>query len=139
MIKDLKVIFVSVIILAVIPGFVYLQEVSVESMPPSVIKTMPVCGDTKVDPNIAEIRVVFSKDMMTNQMWSWCMYSADTFPEVDTNGIKYLQDKRTCILPVKLEPDKTYVIWINLQDQNSFRDTNGNPAVPYLLVFETRD
>ncbi|MBN1223817.1 MAG: Ig-like domain-containing protein [Candidatus Aminicenantes bacterium] len=114
------------------------QGVSVESLPPSVIKTVPTCGDTHVDPKNSEVKVTFSKDMMTDEMWSWIMYTKDTFPEIDAAGIKYLPDNRTCILPVKLKPDKTYVIWINSQQNNAFRDLQGNPAIPYLLVFRTK-
>jgi len=112
-------------------------EVTVKSMPPSVIKTIPQAGDTKVDPSLKEIHVTFSKDMLTNKMWSWCSQSPETFPEIDKPKIRYLEDKRTCVLPVKLTPGKTYVIWINSQQHNAFRDTENNPAIPYLLVFET--
>jgi len=31
-----------------------------------------------------------------------------------------------------------YVLWFNRARFNSFRDTDNNPAVPYLLVFQTK-
>ncbi len=115
------------------------QQVTVESMPPSVVKTVPACGDTKVSATTKLIKVTFSKDMMTRQMWSWCMQSQDSFPEITSQkGIKYLADKRTCVLPVRLKPGKTYAIWINTQKNNAFRDAKGTPAIPYLLVFKTK-
>ena len=115
------------------------QQVTVESMPPSVVKTVPACGDTKVPATTKQIKVTFSKDMQTKQMWSWCMAAKDSFPEItDQKGIKYLADKRTCVLPVTLQPNKTYAIWVNTQQNNAFRDTTGKPAVPYLLVFKTK-
>ena len=52
--------------------------------------------------------------------------------------VHFMKDGRTCVLPVKLEPGKTYAMWINSQKHNAFRDTGNNSAVPYLLVFETR-
>jgi RNA polymerase sigma-70 factor (ECF subfamily) len=113
-------------------------QISIKMMPPSVVETVPQAGDTQVDPSIKEIRVTFSKEMMTERMWSWCMHTKDTFPKMDVQKIHYLEDKRTCVAPVELEPGKTYVIWINSQNYNAFRDTQNNPAVPYLLVFETR-
>lgn len=113
------------------------SEVSVRSMPPVVIKTIPQAGDTSVDPFIKEIRVTFSKEMMIDNMWSWVMISKESFPKI-TGQVKYLNDKRTCIAPVKLEPGKAYVVWFNSERYNAFRDTDNNPAVPYLLVFETR-
>lgn len=113
------------------------SAVSVKSMPPSVVKTIPQAGDTAVDPDLKEIRVTFSKDMMTDNMWAFCQISKETFPE-SAGKVHYLADKRTCVMPVKLEPGKTYVIWLNRGRFNSFRDTDNHPSVPYLLVFETR-
>jgi hypothetical protein len=114
------------------------DEISVETMPPSVIETVPQAGDTRVAPSLKEIRVIFSKDMKTDNQWSWCMYTPETFPQIDKTNIRYLQDKRTCVLPVKLKPGKTYAIWINTQQYNYFKDKNGKSAIPYLLVFQTR-
>lgn len=110
---------------------------SVESMPPSVVQTVPQAGDTAVDPALKEIRVTFSKNMMTDRMWSFVQISPQTFPETD-GQIHYLADNRTCVLPVRLEPGKTYALWINQGRFTSFRDTHNTPSAPYLLVFETR-
>lgn len=112
-------------------------DVSVKAMPPSVVKTVPQAGDTAVDPALKEIKVTFSKDMLTDRMWAFCQISKETYPET-AGKIHYLEDKRTCVMPVKLQPGKTYVIWINRGQFNSFRDTDNHPSVPYLLVFETR-
>ena len=111
-------------------------EITVKSMPPSVIQTVPQAGDTEVDPSIKEISVTFSKEMLTDRMWAVCQISNETFPKTGKN-IHYLNDKRTCVVPVDLEPEKTYVLWFNRGKFNSFRDTDNNPAVPYLLVFRT--
>jgi len=110
---------------------------SVEAMPPSVVSTIPQSGDTAVDPGLKEIRVTFSKDMITEQMWSVCQISDDSFPEFD-GDIRYLGDKRSCVIPVKLEPGKTYVLWFNMTQFTNFHDTGNRPAIPYQLVFETR-
>ena len=113
------------------------NNLSVNSMPPVVVQTFPQAGDTEVDPAITEISVTFSKEMMTQEMWSWVMVSKDSFPRI-TGDIKYLDDKRTCVAPVKLEAGKTYVIWFNSPKYNYFKDKNHNSAIPYMLVFETR-
>ena len=112
------------------------DKVSVKTMPHVLVKTLPQSGDTSVNPSVKEIRVTFSKEMATNNQWSWVKMSDDTFPEIVGN-IHYLKDKKTCVLPVKLEPGKTYVIRINWGKYNYFKDTNHNPAIPYLIVFET--
>lgn len=112
-------------------------EVSVKTMPPSVVKTVPQAGDTEVDPALKEISVTFSKDMLVDGMWAICQTSKETFPEA-AGKIHYLEDKRTCVFPVKLQPGKTYVLWFNRAQFNSFRDTDNQPAVSYMLVFETK-
>jgi len=74
---------------------------------------------------------------MTDGSWSWSTASKDSFPET-TGKPRYLADRRTCVLPVKLEPGKTYASWLNSQKFGNFKDTEGRSAVPYLLIFQTR-
>jgi hypothetical protein len=111
-------------------------RLSVRNLPPVVVKAEPQAGDTKVDPAVKEIRVTFSKDMV-DKSWSWTQISKENYPEV-TGAIRYLEDKRTCVLPVKLQPGTTYAILLNPEKYKSFRDTDGQAAMAYLLVFETR-
>jgi len=126
-------------VLAIGVGIVQAEsKITVKSMPPVVVKTFPQAGETAVDPSIKKISVTFSKEMMTKNMWSWVMVSKESFPNI-SGKIKYLKDKRTCVASVNLEPGKTYVIWFNSGKNNAFRDTDNNPAVPYLLVFQTRE
>jgi RNA polymerase sigma factor (sigma-70 family) len=113
------------------------QGASVKEMPPVVVQTVPRSGDTKVDADaVKEIRVTFSKDM-EDQSWSWSQISDETFPKT-TGKPHYEKDRRTCILPVKVEPGKTYVLWLNSAKFGNFKDGDGRSAVPYLLVFETK-
>ena len=112
------------------------DDVTLESVPPVVVKTVPQAGSADVDPKLTEIKVTFSKDM-TDESWSWTTLSKDSFPTMSGKP-HYLKDKRTCVLPVKLEPGKTYAIWINSAKFTNFKDADGQPAVPYLLVFKTK-
>jgi RNA polymerase sigma-70 factor (ECF subfamily) len=112
------------------------DDVTLESVPPVVVKTVPAAGADDVDPKLTEIKVTFSKDMQDGT-WSWSTVSEGTFPEA-TGKAKYLDDKRTCVLPVKLEPGKTYAIWVNSEQFTNFKDADGRSAVPYLLVFKTK-
>jgi RNA polymerase sigma-70 factor (ECF subfamily) len=42
------------------------------------------------------------------------------------------------VLSVRLKPNSTYAIWINSEKFGNFKDTLGQTAVPYLLVFKTK-
>ena len=112
------------------------EEITVKSAPPVVVKTVPEAGAAEVDPKLGEIKVTFSKEMQDGT-WSWGIYTKETFPALDGKP-KYLEDKRTCVLPVKLEAGKTYAIWVNSDKLTNFKDAGGRAAVPFLLVFETK-
>ncbi len=117
-------------------GAVQAQEITLESAPPVVVKTVPEAGADGVDPSATEIRVTFSKEM-ADGTWSWSTASKESFPET-TGKPSYAKDKRACVLPVKLQPGKTYAIWVNSPKFHNFKDAKGQPAVPYLLVFKTK-
>jgi RNA polymerase sigma-70 factor (ECF subfamily) len=112
------------------------QKYTVASFPPVVVKTEPQSGDARVDASTAEIRVTFSRRMM-DKSWSWSTATDQTNPET-TGAPRYLADGKTCVLPVKLEPGRTYAFWINSQNFGNFKDRQGRAAVPYLLVFQTK-
>jgi hypothetical protein len=103
---------------------------------PVVVATSPETGATDVDPAVSEIRVTFSKPM-ADQSWSWVQVSKESFPE-STGEVHYLDDGMTCVMPVKLQPGKKYVVWFNSANYQNFKDSGGRPAEPYLLTFSTR-
>jgi len=103
-------------------------------VPPVVIGTVPGRGETDVDPSLTEIRVTFSKDMKDGD-FAWCE-TDEPYPET-TGACYYLEDGRTCVLPVRLEPETEYVLWINSERHRTFKDTHGQRAVPYALYFTT--
>lgn len=114
----------------------YLGIVTVDDAPPVVVETLPKAGAGDVDPATTELKVTFSKDMQDGN-WSWAQISNSTFPKT-TGKPHYDADHRTCILPVKLEPNHTYVIQLNYPPFDSFSDPDGRKAVRYLYVFQTR-
>ena len=110
---------------------------TLDELRPSVARTFPACGADDVSPDLDEISVTFSKDMKTTgHCWSWCMERKDSFPAL-TDKTRFLEDGRTCVLGVELEPETTYAIWINTAKYQSFQDPQGRKAVPYLFVFRT--
>lgn len=107
-----------------------------DDVPPGVISTHPHHGARDVVPSLREISVTVSERMM-DKSWSWCYEERDTIPQV-TGQPYYTENNTKNVLPVRLEPNKEYVIWINTVNFKNFRDEAGNPAVPYRLVFQTR-
>lgn len=101
---------------------------------PVVLHTTPNNGDLNVDPSLSEIRVCFDREMLDGS-WSWC-YDPDL---LETTGDPcYESDRKTCVLPVKLQPDREYVIRVNTEQFRNFQDASGRAAVPCLLRFKTR-
>ena len=103
--------------------------------PPVVVETFPISGARAVAPGEMEIRVRFSKPM-SDSSWSWCTAWENSTPEM-IGSPHYLDDHRTCVLKVRLEPGQTYAWWLNSQNFGNFKDRAGQPAVPYLLMFQT--
>ncbi|HXE53851.1 MAG TPA: sigma-70 family RNA polymerase sigma factor [Tepidisphaeraceae bacterium] len=112
------------------------DQISLDSAPPVVVKTVPEAGSDQIDASTSEIRVTFSKPMQDGS-WSWSTWYRNLFPQ--TSGKPHYEgDHRTCVLPVKLEPGHMYAVWLNSENFGNFRDAHGLKAVPYLLVFETK-
>jgi len=109
---------------------------NVDSVAPVVVKTVPEAGAKDVAPGEVEIRVTFSKEMM-NGSWSWSTAWKDSSPEF-VGKPAYDTDGKTCVVKVKLEPNKTYGFWLNSQSFHNFKDKQGHAAVPYLFVFQTK-
>ncbi len=104
--------------------------------PPVVVETFPVSGARDVAPGVTEIRVRFSKDMEDGS-WSWSTAWENSTPEF-IGSPHYDADSRTCIAKVKLEPGRSYAFWLNSDNFHNFKDKDGRPSVPYLLIFQTK-
>jgi len=102
---------------------------------PQVIKMEPANGADDVDADaVVELRVTFDRDMNTDG-YSWCG-GGETYPE--TTGSPKWIDKRTCVLPVKLQPGKEYILGINARDFRNFKSAEGVPVVPVVYTFKTK-
>jgi hypothetical protein len=134
----MKTAFKILIVAALCPFVTILsQPEDVDSVPPVVVKAVPEAGSKDVAPGVVEIRVTFSKEMK-DQSWSWTSAWKDAAPE-SVGKPRYEADHKTCVLKVKLEPNKAYGYWINSQNFHGFQDQQGRPAVPYLLAFRTKE
>jgi Bacterial Ig-like domain len=106
-----------------------------DSIAPVVVKTVPEAGTKDVAPGEFEIKITFSKEMK-DQSWSWSSAWQNSTPDF-IGKPHYDADQKTCVVRVKLEPNKTYGFWLNSPRFHGFQDTQGHSAVPYLLVFQT--
>jgi RNA polymerase sigma-70 factor (ECF subfamily) len=135
----MKMIKVLPLALATVLGVsvnVRAQAPSIETMAPVVVKTVPLAGSDDVAPGVVEIKVTFSKAMSDNS-WSWSSAWDDSTPE-PIGKPRYEADHKTCVIKVKLEPNRNYAYWLNSQKFTGFRDADGRVAVPYLLAFKTK-
>jgi len=132
--KALRIIVITMCWLLCAIG---IQPQDLDSTPPVVVKTVPEAGSKELSPGTVEIRVTFSKPM-ADQSWSWSSAWKDSVPEM-VGKPRYEADLKTCVLKVKLEPNKTYGYWLNSEKFHGFKDQQGHSAVPYLLVFKTKD
>jgi hypothetical protein len=117
-------------------GMALSAEADSSEQPPVVVSTIPKAGDSMVDPSQKEIRITFSKPMGVNG-WSLVMQDKKSFPKI-AGKVGFKKDMLTFVAPMKLEPGKKYIVWINSERYQNFRDQEGRPAVPYLLSFHTK-
>ena len=101
---------------------------------PSVVATTPENGAADVDPALAEIVIVFSQPMKQD---SWSFVVTDSGETPDLAGDPYFRDEQTCVLPVRLEPGKTYSIGFNDTESRNFVAESAIAAEPYVLTFST--
>jgi len=102
---------------------------------PRVIRTSPKAFAKNVDPALDKITVKFNQEMRDGS-WSWTG-GGDTYPE-RTGQIYYDQDKKTCTMPVKLQPGKVYWVGINSPSHKNFKTPDRTPAKRYVILFATK-
>lgn len=101
--------------------------------PPRVVRATPDNGSVGVDPGLGEIVVVFDQPMSTGGRS--IVGGGESFPEIV--GEITWRDARTIVIPVRLRPDHEYWLSINNERFRNFRNTRGEPAVPYPIRFRT--
>ena len=102
---------------------------------PQIVATTPATGATDVDPATSEITVTFDRDM--GRGFSWTGGGPD-YPPVPAGKKPFWRDRRTCVLPVKLERGRYYRVGINSTSYRNFRSADGAPVAPSEICFTTR-
>jgi|GEM_PF-3279267 len=107
---------------------------------PKVCETSPRHGEMVDADRVQEIRVTFSEDMNTDCGWSIVPEGGHIEDWRQALQKTHWQDRRTCIIPIKLQPNQSYVVWFNLgKSYCNFVNAKDNSAIPYLLCFSTAD
>jgi len=102
---------------------------------PTVADTFPRKGETVEADKVRELRVTFSRSMDTSGGWAFCSDSDEPFP--GSSGKPHWADDRTCVMPVRLVPGRSYAVTFNAGRFNSFASPDGMPAKEYKLTFKT--
>ncbi len=108
---------------------------SFEQKRPSVIGIKQFANKSQnVSPTTKEITIIFSEPLNGhNTGVDFGELGQDAFPKNDING-RYWSDGNTAwTIPVDLEPNKDYQIFIS----NNFRSQESIPLKPYLIEFRT--
>ncbi len=105
---------------------------------PIVVDTVPLDGEVDVDIELEQISATFSESMQTAG-WSWVTEAGRPAPVV--TGLPFYIDDLTTVLPVRLEPNTEYVVWVNSPDDadlRKFANSDGVSARAHRIRFTTR-
>jgi hypothetical protein len=102
---------------------------------PVIVSTTPAIGATDVDPGLKEISVTFDQDMSRGMSWTG---GGPEFPDLPSAPQAHWVNKRTCTLPVTLQPGHRYRVGINSQSFRNFKTQAGVAAAPSAITFSTR-
>lgn len=87
-----------------------------------------------VDSRTKEITIEFSQPLNGhNTGIDFGELGQEAFPKGTLNGRRWSDDNKSWTIPVKLEPNKTYQLFIT----NNFRTREDIPLKPYLIEFKT--
>jgi beta-lactamase regulating signal transducer with metallopeptidase domain len=102
---------------------------------PNIVSTSPAVGATDIDPGLKEITVTFDQDMRSGFSWTG---GGPDYPSIPEGQKPQWRDKRTCVLPVKIEAGHYYRVGINSSSYRAFRSEAGASAEPSAIYFTTR-
>ena len=101
---------------------------------PQIVSTSPARGASDVAPALKEITVTFDQDMEEGMSWT---SGGPEFPPSPEGKKAHWRDKRTCVLPVKLQGGHHYRVGINSMSYRNFRSAAGVPALSSAIYFTT--
>lgn len=102
---------------------------------PKIIKIIPANEATDVNPKLNAILVTFDRPMRDG-CWAVVQVNPELFPKI-TGKIHYDSTRTQLTIPVKLEPDHTYLLFLNLGSYNSFMSEQKYRLKDYKYTFRT--
>jgi RNA polymerase sigma-70 factor (ECF subfamily) len=110
-------------------------ELAAKTHKPVVLEMSPANGATGVDPRTTELRVTFSVPMAGGFSWTG---GGPEYPSLPAGqGPRWTEDHRTCIMPVRLEPNHQYRLGLNSPSHKNFQSAAGVPLDPVSYTFKT--
>ncbi|MFA6563173.1 MAG: Ig-like domain-containing protein [Verrucomicrobiia bacterium] len=103
--------------------------------PPRIVATVPAVGATEVDPALGEIIVTFDQDMAGGFSWTG---GGPDYPKLREDARPFWRDRRTCVLPISVEPARYYRVGINSKSHRNFRSAAGVSCRPSAIYFTTQ-
>ena len=101
---------------------------------PQIVSSSPARGATDVDPALKEITVTFDQDMEEGMSLTG---GGPEFPQIPEGQKGHWRDKRTCVLPVKLQSGHRYRLGVNSPSYRNFRSAAGVAALTSAIWFTT--
>ncbi len=102
---------------------------------PQIVTMTPENSDEDVDPGLTEIQVTFDRPMAEGFSWTG---GGPEFPPVPAGQKpRWSDDRKTCTLPVALEPNRKYRLGLNSRRFQNFASADGTPLEPVVCEFQT--
>ena len=105
------------------------------ALPPVETTVDPPNGATDVDPLRTTLSATFDRPM-DPEGWAWVIEHPTTAPEL--GEATWDAGQLTNTSKVRLEPGRSYVVWLNSPQYSYFRDRQGVAAKPFRWTFSTR-
>lgn len=102
---------------------------------PKLLSATPALGAEDVDPATTQLVFTFDRPMR-DQSWSVVGAHDDT-PKV-TGSPSYDAERKVLVVPVALEPGRSYRFALNSADKQGFVSSDGVPLAPVAVTFRTR-
>ncbi len=111
------------------------EELTGKTQKPVVLTMTPANGAVAVDPKTTELQVCFSVPMGAGFSWTG---GGPEYPALqEGKGPRWAEDHRSCVLPVRLEPNRQYRLRLNSPSHKNFQSAAGVPLDPVVYTFKT--